>query len=90
MPEVPSLKELGYDAEYYLWAGLFGPADMPPDVTQRLHGAIEILSRSESFLSGMRNSNLPVTFMGPEDFAKYWEQDATRMRQLIREIDKVE
>src|SRR5207247_4992296 len=24
-PDVPTLKELGYDVEYYLWAGLFAP-----------------------------------------------------------------
>ena len=24
-PDVPTFKELGYDIEYYIWAGLFGP-----------------------------------------------------------------
>ena len=26
MPEVPTFKELGYDAEFYIWSGVFAPA----------------------------------------------------------------
>src|ERR1035437_8993879 len=25
LPDVPTLKELGYDVEYYLWVGIFAP-----------------------------------------------------------------
>src|SRR5437868_102768 len=29
MPNVPSMKELGYNAEFYIWSGLFVPAGTP-------------------------------------------------------------
>ena len=29
MPDVPSMKELGYNAEFYIWSGLFVPAGTP-------------------------------------------------------------
>src|SRR6201987_1009466 len=30
LPDVPTLKELGYDTEYYLWVGMFAPKGTPP------------------------------------------------------------
>ena len=31
VPDVPTLKELGYDVEYYLWIGIFAPKGGPGD-----------------------------------------------------------
>jgi hypothetical protein len=32
LPDVPTLKELGYDIEYYVWVGLFAPKRVPETV----------------------------------------------------------
>ena len=41
MPEVPTLKELGYSGmEDYTWVGIFAPAGTPRDVAQKLNDAI--------------------------------------------------
>ena len=32
MPELPTFKELGYDAEFYIWAGVFAPAATPQPI----------------------------------------------------------
>ena len=41
LPEVPTLKELGYPGmEDYTWVGIFAPAGTPRDVTQKLNDAI--------------------------------------------------
>jgi len=37
MPNVPTLKELGYDLEVTIWYGLFGPANLPADTIARIH-----------------------------------------------------
>ena len=34
-PEVPTLKESGYDAEYYLWVGLFQDGARKPTMASR-------------------------------------------------------
>jgi tripartite-type tricarboxylate transporter receptor subunit TctC len=39
LPDVPSLKESGYDAEYAQWSGLFVPAGTPEAVVQKLRAA---------------------------------------------------
>ena len=41
MPDVPTLKELGYPGmEDYTWVGIFAPAGTPRDVAQKLNDAI--------------------------------------------------
>src|SRR5258706_9230286 len=36
LPDVPTFKELGYNAEVYIWSGLFAPAGTPAPVLQAL------------------------------------------------------
>src|SRR5688500_6188120 len=40
MPDVPTFKELGYDAEFYIWSGVFAPAAIPTPVLDRLRAAV--------------------------------------------------
>ena len=40
LPDVPTMKELGYDVEYYLWVGMFAPKGTPDSViTESARGA---------------------------------------------------
>ena len=32
LPDVPTMKQLGYDVEYYLWVGVFAPKGTPDNV----------------------------------------------------------
>src|SRR5437870_9444039 len=36
LPEVPTFKELGYDVEFYIWAGLFAPRGTPAPVMKTI------------------------------------------------------
>ena len=40
-PDVPTLKELGYDAEVYLWTGLFVPKGVPAPVLKTIRSAVQ-------------------------------------------------
>src|SRR5205807_3916637 len=39
LPDVPTLQELGFDVEYYLWAGIFAPRGPAPGVVRALRAA---------------------------------------------------
>src|SRR5256885_7796297 len=41
LPDIPTFKELGYDAEFYIWTGIFVPAATPPAVIQKLRAAVK-------------------------------------------------
>ena len=90
IPEVPTLKELGYNAEYYLWSGLFTPAGTPADVIAKLRGTLRGMSTSSSFLNDMKNSNIPVTYLDAPEFETYWRRDSAALIKLTRELGAVE
>ena len=41
MPDVPSMKELGYDATFYIWSGLFAPAATPQPIMSVLRDTVQ-------------------------------------------------
>src|SRR5438477_9839998 len=41
LPDIPTFKELGYDAEFYIWTGGFARAATPTAVIQRLIAAVQ-------------------------------------------------
>ena len=41
LPDVPTMKESGFDIVGGTWEGIFVPAGTPPDIVSKLHGAIE-------------------------------------------------
>src|SRR6185436_8246395 len=41
LPDVPTMKELGYDVTYYLWVGLFAPKNTPAPILATLTAAID-------------------------------------------------
>jgi tripartite-type tricarboxylate transporter receptor subunit TctC len=41
LPDIPTMKESGFDIVGGTWEGIFAPAGTPPDVVSKLHAAIE-------------------------------------------------
>src|SRR5438045_8742711 len=40
LPDVPTMKEKGFDLVYYLWVGMFAPTGTPAEVVSTLTAAI--------------------------------------------------
>jgi tripartite-type tricarboxylate transporter receptor subunit TctC len=90
LPDIPTFKELGYDAEFYIWSGVFAPAATPAAVVGRLREAVREAAGSEEFRSAMEKVQTPVSYLDAPEFAKYWERDAARLKVALEKIGKVE
>jgi tripartite-type tricarboxylate transporter receptor subunit TctC len=90
LPNVPTLKELGYEVEYYLWAGLFAPKTTPPAIVSKLSSAIEQAAATDQFKNAIANIGLDVGYLNAADFAKFWDADATRSEEAVNLIGKVQ
>jgi len=90
LPEIPTFKELGYDAEFYIWTGVFVPVSTPPAVIQKLRTAVKDAATSEDFKAAMEKVSTPVAYLDAPEFAKYWERDAARLKTAVEKIGKVE
>ena len=90
LPDVPTLKELGHDLEYYLWVGLFTPKATPPAIVARLSAAIDQAASADQFKNAIANIGLEVGYLDTADFAKFWDMDAKRSEDAVNLIGKVQ
>ena len=90
MPDVPSLKQAGYDAEYAQWSGVFVPAGTPEPVVQRLRDAVRAAANDPKVKQVILNAGSPVLYQDTPDFEKYVQNDVRRMAGVVKKIGKVE
>jgi tripartite-type tricarboxylate transporter receptor subunit TctC len=90
MPDVPTFKELGYDAEFYIWSGVFAPAAIPTQVLDRLRASVREAANSAEFKGAMEKVQTPVSYLDAPAFRTYWEKDAARLKVALEKIGKVE
>ena len=90
LPDVPTMKELGYDIEYYLWVGLFAPKGTPADVITYLREVVGKAAHSDTFKVALANLGQELAYMDQAEFAAFWEVDSKRIEAAIRSIGKVE
>jgi tripartite-type tricarboxylate transporter receptor subunit TctC len=90
LPDIPTFKELGYDAEFYIWSGVFAPAATPAPVLAKLREAVKEAANSDEFRSAMDKVQTPVAYLDAPEFQKYWDQDAARLKSALEKIGKVE
>ncbi len=89
LPDVPTMKELGYDVTYYLWVGLFAPKNTPAPILATLTAAIDKAAASPQFNEPLANVGLEPSYLPAAEFAKFWDQDVKRSEETIRQIGKV-
>ena len=90
LPDIPTFKELGYDAEFYIWSGVFAPAAVPSPVLDRLRAAVRVAATSAEFKGAMEKVQTPVHYLDAPAFRTYWERDAARLQKALEKIGKVE
>ena len=89
-PEVPTLKELGYDVEYYLWIGLFAPKATPPAVVKALREGTRQAVDDPGFKSALEKISSPAAYMDADEFKPWLDADAARLAEVVKKIGKIE
>lgn len=90
LPEVPTLKELGYNVEYYIWSGLFAPAGTPEPIVTMLRDAMRKVVVDDDFKMVMDKLETPIVYMDAPEFKQFWDEDAKRLIEVVRKIGKIE
>jgi len=89
LPDTPTMKELGYNIEYYLWVGMFAPKGTPEAATAKLRAALKQAAMTDQFKQAMVNLGQDVDYLDAPEFAKFWDEDAKRIEAAVNEIGKV-
>ena len=90
MPEVSSLKDAGFNAEYAQWSGLFVTQATPEPVAQRLRAAASFAAQDTKVREVIQNAGSPVQYQDSADFEKYVQADAQRMVDVVKRIGKLD
>jgi tripartite-type tricarboxylate transporter receptor subunit TctC len=90
LPNVPTLKELGHNVEFYLWVGMFAPKGTPTAVVNTLRDASKKAAADPKFVEAMKNLGQDVAYLDQAEFKAFWDADAKRVEDAVRQIGKVE
>jgi len=90
LPDVPTLKELGIDAEYFIWAGLLAPAATPPAVQQKLRDAVRQAVQDSVLRDAMAKVATPINYLDGPEFQKFWDADAKKLTEAVKRVKIVE
>ena len=90
LPDVPALKELGYDVEFSIWVGLFAPKGTPEPVIARLRAETKKAVANEQFKKAITNIGDVVAYLDQPEFKAFWDIDAKRVESAVKLIGKVE
>ncbi len=90
LPNVPTLKELGYDVEFSIWVGLFAPKGTPAAVIAKLGAETKKIATSDHFKTMMTNLGDEVGYLDQAAFAKFWDKDAKQVEAAVQSIGLVQ
>jgi tripartite-type tricarboxylate transporter receptor subunit TctC len=90
LPDIPTFRELGYDAEFYIWSGVVAPAATPAPILAKLREAVREAANSAEFKSSMAKVETPISYLDAPEFQKYWDADAKRLAVALEKIGRVE
>ena len=89
-PDVPTLKELGYDVQFSQWTGLFVPAGTPEPVVAKLREAARAAVQDPQFKAALAKVETPIQYLDQPQFAAFWSADARKLASVVQRIGHVE
>ncbi|HEY8578323.1 MAG TPA: tripartite tricarboxylate transporter substrate binding protein, partial [Beijerinckiaceae bacterium] len=85
LPDVPSMKELGYpEVNTRLWSGVFAPASTPPELARKLEALLQRAVRDETVSARIRALAANPTAMGSAEFRAVIEKDIANYAAVVK------
>jgi tripartite-type tricarboxylate transporter receptor subunit TctC len=89
-PDLPTLKELGYDAQYYQWNGVFTQTKVPEPIITILRQAMAKAAKDPEFIKAMDKVGSGIEYLDRDEFRPWWDADSRKTEETVRAIGKVQ
>lgn len=87
-PNVPTLKELGYEgADVPIWFSIQAPSGVSKDVIAKFNRTILDIAKTDAMKARMQAINVLVPLQTPEEMARFLENDIKANSELIKAAD---
>ena len=90
-PDLPTFKELGFaDVEFYIWAGLFAPKDVPAPIAAQLGEAMKTAMAQPQTTKAFEAAGSPPAYLDAAAFQRFIAADGARLIAAVKRIGKVD
>jgi tripartite-type tricarboxylate transporter receptor subunit TctC len=89
-PDAPTLKELGYDMEVYLWTGIFVRKEVPPEAVNTIRAAVRQAVQDPEFIKASDKMQMPPAYQDAPEFKTWWDKDSEMLAKAIRSMPPLE
>jgi len=86
LPDTPAVSELGYNAFFTGFQGVFAPKGTPKPVLQKLSSLCKTASESESYQKAAAAQGTVVSYLDSESFAKATRESYEAKGKLFKEL----
>ena len=85
-PDVPTLKENGYNVLFGSARAIVAPTGTPQEVIQKLHDTFKEALESQDNIEKSKNANLPLQYMSPEELTNYINEQETYIKEIVPKL----
>jgi tripartite-type tricarboxylate transporter receptor subunit TctC len=85
-PQVPTLREAGFDMSYSSPVFLIGPKGMPKPIVTRLHDAFKKSLDDPDYLSILKKYDMTLNYLSPEDLDKALIQESEQVKRIVQKL----
>lgn len=85
-PDVPTLKELGYNIETRAFYGLVGPKGLPEAIREKLEKSFAKAIRDPAFSQTIHNASFTLAYRNGRDYAQYIKEVYEISRKEFQEL----
>jgi len=89
-PDVPTMKELGYEVEAYLWVGLFTAAGVPDATMTKLRDVVRKAVADPLFQDAMAKASVVIDYRDTPEFRKFFDADYKRLAGAVKAIGRLD
>ncbi|MDB6177405.1 tripartite tricarboxylate transporter substrate binding protein [Paracoccus sp. Z330] len=88
-PDVPTMAEAGFDLEFSVWQGVFGPAGMSEEDKASFSAACKTAVESDAFADLAAKTNTGIRYQGPEEFEAFVRANGQMNADILKEAGLV-
>lgn len=82
-PEVPTMKEQGFDLVFDIWTAIYAPLGTPEPLLARFEAGCERMLRNPAVVAGLQRVDMNIRWRNREQLGRYMLEEDERFRTLI-------
>ncbi|MED1440425.1 tripartite tricarboxylate transporter substrate binding protein [Aeribacillus composti] len=86
LKDAPTLKELGIDAEFTIWRGVFGPKQMSDDAKKFWENTFKKLSEHEKWKEELTKQGWEPEYKGSKEFTQFLQEQEQLISDMLKSL----